>query len=78
MILIFNQSDLTIHQKGISFSGVRIHGGNDEDDTEGCPLVAHNLTPDKLKIYGTAERELLQLVKQNGGEGILIVTNEPI
>lgn len=78
MILIFNQKDFTVNQKGISFSGVRIHGGNDEDDTEGCPLIAYNLTDDKLKIYGSAEKELLQLVKKNGGEGILIIKNEPI
>ena len=26
------------------FSGIRIHGGNDERHTEGCPLVGYELT----------------------------------
>ena len=43
------------------FSGIRIHGGNDIEDTEGCILVAHN-TDWKGKIWGSAEHELTNLI----------------
>jgi hypothetical protein len=50
------------------FEGIRIHGGNDKDDTYGCILVAHN-TDGKGKIWGSAERELTNLIIQNDSEG---------
>lgn len=50
------------------FTGIRIHGGNDEDDTYGCLLVAHN-TDNKGKIWGSAEKELTQLIKKNDKYG---------
>lgn len=46
---------------GISFKGIRIHGGNTHNNTEGCILVAHNKVNDK-RIQGTAERELTELL----------------
>lgn len=50
------------------FKGIRIHGGNDKDDTFGCLLVAHN-TDNRGKIWGSAEKELTNLIKQNDNNG---------
>jgi len=61
------------------FSGIRIHGGNDEDDTSGCPLVCYN--SDKKRIWGTAEKEVTKLLleAQKRDEEIFIeITNEPL
>lgn len=59
MPAIFNVSE---------FSGIRMHGGNDDGDTLGCVLVAHN-TDNKGKIWGSAERDLTNLIQQNNKEG---------
>lgn len=42
------------------YIGIRFHGGNDPDDTDGCPLVANNTDGDK--IWGTAEAELTEMI----------------
>jgi hypothetical protein len=44
------------------FSGIRIHGGNTSKDTHGCPLVAFNT--DYKRIWGTAERKLTAILKE--------------
>jgi len=36
------------------FTGVRCHGGNSEDDTEGCPLPGFELTDDYKIKAGTS------------------------
>ena len=58
MILIKNVSE---------FSGVRIHGGNTKENTQGCILVAYN-TDWNGKIWSSAESDLTNIVKQNGGK----------
>ena len=50
------------------FEGIRMHGGNTNKDTLGCPLVAHN-TDNKGKIWGSAESELTKLIKENDING---------
>ena len=60
--------------KGISFKGVRMHGGNDHQDTEGCPLVAKSKVNND-KIYGSMETELTALLDKLGGEGFITVIN---
>lgn len=51
------------------FSGIRMHGGNDSEDTSGCPLVAFNT--DYKRIWGTAERKLTHKL-QTSKKGITI------
>jgi len=56
------------------FSGIRIHGGNDEEDTLGCILVCFN--SDGKRIWGTAEKELTaKLLEYDDIE--IIIENRP-
>lgn len=52
-----------LKSKGISFKGIRIHGGNTHLNTDGCVLVAYNKISDE-KIYGTAEHDLTEILKK--------------
>ena len=67
------QRDMILIANVPNFVGVRIHGGNDEGDTSGCPLVAFNRN--RTKIWGTAEKELLEKVMERGGKGWISVHN---
>ena len=49
-----------LHNNGIQFTNIYAHGGNDNNDTDGCILVAKHNTHDK--IYKTMESELFSLV----------------
>ena len=51
-----------------SFSGIRLHGGNDIGDTFGCPLIAFN-TDHKGKIWKSALSALMKLIIENDPEG---------
>lgn len=54
-----------------NFEGVRMHGGNRPEDTEGCPLVAFNRSG--LVIQGTAEKELTAKIQTAGGSCLLAI-----
>lgn len=49
------------------FSGVRIHGGNTSEDTEGCLIVAFNKINND-KVQGTAEKAIFEYVKKKLSE----------
>jgi len=75
MPMIYNQENgYELKAGGISFKGIRIHGGNTHKNTEGCVLVAHNKINDDL-IQGTAERELTNALKDYD-EIVLTVKNK--
>lgn len=69
------QNGYELIQNDISFKGIRIHGGNTHENTEGCILVAKTKVNNDT-IYGTMEKELTKKLQELGGEGTLIVTNE--
>lgn len=65
MPLIYNSEDDNgnkwVQGKGVRWDGIRLHGGNTEADTLGCPLVAYNT--DGKKIWGSASKDLTALMK---------------
>jgi hypothetical protein len=46
-----------------NFEGIRIHGGNTHENTEGCPLVAWEKVND-FTIQGTAESALTDKIEE--------------
>ncbi len=75
MILIYTEpGDYSIIMLGTRFTGTRMHGGNDPDDSEGCPLVGFNRKDDE-NIWESAEKELTTWAKGVGGEGTLNIKN---
>ena len=63
MPMVYTESnEYELKAKGISFKGIRIHGGNTHENTEGCILVAFNKLNDST-IQGTAEKKLVEKLK---------------
>ncbi len=63
MPMIYNCANgYELKAEGISFKGIRIHGGNTHKNTAGCPLVAYNRIDDNT-IQGTAEKEVTALIQ---------------
>lgn len=63
---------------GVSFSYIRCHGGNDEEDTEGCLLVNRNRSVEKMSAWGKMKEELSKEVAKLESEGLdvrLRITN---
>ena len=62
--LIYNTSERTIDSFGVKFSGVRYHGGNRPDDTEGCPLIGFKFNEISNEIYNSAANEFLRILEK--------------
>lgn len=61
--LYTDDSDLSLKSGGVRFTGIRNHGGNDHEDTAGCPVTAYNLA-DKDEggnyvIYNRSDLDLM-------------------
>lgn len=79
MVMVYSESNgYELNSDGKSFKGIRVHGGNDHTNTDGCILVAKNKISNQ-KIQGTMEKEFTAHVKANikaGHECYLVVTND--
>ena len=63
MISITTDGNFTLSANGITFKGIRAHGGNTHNNTHGCPLVAKKRLDDNT-IQGTMESSLLLRVNE--------------
>ena len=61
MLLLVNQDDGSICQAGVTFTGIRPHGGNCIKDTHGCPLLAYH-TDLAGSVWKRASDDLFKLV----------------
>ena len=72
MIQLYNNpNDLSIEKHGVRYEGIRVHGGNDVDDSEGCPLVAKNFDGD-AKIWQSISKELTETIKTLLASGYVV------
>ena len=51
------------------FSGIRIHGGNTHDDTEGCPLLGAIRTSDGVRDCKTINARLIEELDASAARG---------
>lgn len=69
MIQLWNTTeDLAVNKNGIKFTGIRVHGGNTVDDSEGCPLIAEHFDGDDT-IWKSLSAKVTQQVKDYIAEG---------
>lgn len=58
------------------FSGVRIHGGRDERDTEGCILVGEKVSPGRLRLGPGVSADLTRRLLSASRIGKLVLIIE--
>lgn len=62
MLLLYTEDDFSIDRDGVSYTGVRPHGGNDVDDTDACPLCAYESNYDGV-IWHSASDDIFDIVR---------------
>jgi hypothetical protein len=76
MPLIFNKKSSEgsfVSANGIKWFGIRVHGGNTEEDTEGCLLCGYHVNADKTAISGSATDAFIRILATNPGRVKLII-----
>lgn len=57
-----------------NFTAIRVHGGNDDDDTDGCPLVGHDLkSPNRIENCPPALKVIVDKLKSVGGKDYISI-----
>lgn len=74
MLHLYNTPDLSIVGWGIKFTGVRPHGGNNTEDSHGCPLLGFE-SDNSGKIWKRASDAMFEIVERavDKGEEIMWV-----
>jgi len=77
MMLLYNTSERTVSRWGLEFTGIRPHGGNSTDDTEGCPILGFN-SNHKGRVWNRASDKLFLQVQDSmdSGEDINWIISE--
>lgn len=74
MVIMYNQSDKeTIRKGNVEFKYVYFHGGNTHENTDGCILVAANISIKDNKIWGTKEKELKDIIETSIKDGVDVI-----
>ena len=68
MLILHNFPKYTIRRGGIRFTGVRPHGGNSVEDTEGCPILAYN-SDNMGRVWTRASDDMFDKVKAAKDKG---------
>jgi len=58
------------------FTGIRIHGGNDAEDTQGCILVGYHRGPNRVSNCALALKEIKRRISK-AKEAYLTIVDEP-
>ncbi len=64
----FKKEMIEIHNVPM-FKGIRIHGGNNNEDTEGCPLLGKNVSGTKIWDCSQVNQLLIDLVRKEEEKG---------
>ena len=72
MIQLSNNSKKSVTRDGKTFTGIRVHGGNDVEDTLGCPLAAYNFDGD-TRVWGKASDHLQGYIQRYLDDGYKVL-----
>lgn len=77
MLLLYNTVERSVERFGVTFTGIRPHGGNRTSDTSGCPLLGYNSDHEGL-VFNRASDDLLIEIKKaiDNGETIDWIISE--